>query len=134
MNEDHRREDDKTFSQLPDTQRAKLGLMDITEICRLYEHGLSSRRIGERLGLNHKTVLGILKEKWYQDVPRLDAAGQWVWNRPPTRPNTKLTDEDVATVFRLRAQGWTQGQIARAVGCSPANIGCILRGQTRITH
>ena len=123
----------KTFAQLPDTGRAKLGLADITEICQLYEQGLSLRRIAERLKLNLKTVFGILKQRWYTDVPRRNEHGEWVWDRPPVRPNIKLTDDDVRKVFELRAQGWPQWAIAKAVGCTRSNVSVILRGKSRRT-
>lgn len=110
---------------------AKLGLMDVTEICRLYEDGLSSRRIAQRLNVSRMCVLGVLHMKWFDDVPRLTAEGTWEWTRPAVRARLKILDSEIAQIFKLRAEGWSHGRIAKQFCVTRGHIGRILAGFRR---
>lgn len=43
---------------------------------------------------------------------------------------SKLTSQDIKTIFQMRENGSTQKEIAKAVGCTSSNISYILRGKT----
>lgn len=43
----------------------------------------------------------------------------------------KLTDADIAEIFRLHAEGMTQRPIAARVGCSQMHVSRVLRGENR---
>ena len=56
--------------------------------------------------------------------------GRWATNEDHGR--AKLTNEQIAQVFELRAQGWTQQKIADEVGVWQSHISRILLGQNRV--
>lgn len=47
---------------------------------------------------------------------------------------TRLSDADIATIFRLRASGETLEAIGRVVGCTFAHVRFVLAGRTRSQH
>lgn len=99
---------------------------ELSEASRLYDEGLSARAVGERLNLNHRIVLALLKRDYFGDLPVLKD-GQFVDYRAPTRPRNKLNDDDVARLMSLRAQGVSWTKLAAIFGITRPHVGYIVK-------
>ena len=96
-------------------------------LCQRSQAGESTRRVGDRIGVCHDTVLGVLRRKWLERVPSgYDAAGNAVYERPAIRTVVKLTEADVAEIRQLYKAGWLQREIADLFGVTQPHISKVL--------
>lgn len=96
----------------------------VIEIFRTYRETRSMCKVAERLGLGDGTVFSVLKRLTHSDVevpPELIVA---------ISPQTKLTEQDVVEVFRLKTLGFGSDEIGRRVGITRSNVNMILRRAT----
>lgn len=96
----------------------------VVEIFRLYRETRSMCKVAEQLGLGDGTVFSVLKRITHSDV------------EIPTelmvdiRPQTKLTEQDVVEVFRLKSLGFESDEIGKRLDISRSNVNMILRRAT----
>lgn len=105
--------------------------VDIPRIFEMNALGMSGRAIADVFGLSSTcSIYLILRRKLWKHVPVdpalckrnnfLEGEGQ---------PGAVIKETDVLEAFRLASQGWTQKEIASALGVSRSTIGRILRRQ-----
>jgi predicted transcriptional regulator len=96
---------------------AKLANEDIVEICRLYDTGVSQRRIADQFGISQANVSFIVRGKAWSHLDASTIA-------PDAKArHIKLTEDQVREIRRLYASGtWTHARLAKRFGVSDASI------------
>lgn len=89
--------------------RRKVPIEDRPKILSRYEAGETLGRISETYGVCEATIRSAIQ-----------AAGGH--SRPPGPPRVELTEDQKATILRLREQGWAQAKIATKLGVHHSKI------------
>lgn len=82
----------------------------IKEMEELRSKGLTYRAIAKQLDLNERTV------------------ARTILNTIPSHKRYSATPECIATMRKLKEQGWTRDQIAYEMGCAPSTVSKHLAG------
>ena len=119
--------DARRHGTLPQGSRVHLSKLDegqVKEIQSLLADGTPRAEIARRFGVRPSTITFIAKgETWKHVAADRPAA-------PSAHRHGKLSEEDIATVLRLRDEGESQRSIARRFGVNQAAISRLLNGKS----
>ena len=105
---------------------------NIPEIFRLCESGMTCREIAARFGVSGWTIGAVLTGRTWAHIS--EPLGICVSHGRPVRGErvggSRLREEDISEIFRLRESGMSQRSIAERFGVSRSNIGWIVTGKS----
>lgn len=92
-------------------------------------HGPSDLQVNHKNGVKHDNRLENLE---YVSAHANRAHAKHALDAYPKgegHPNSKLTEADVIRILKLVDEKWSDGQISKAIGCTPANVWMIRNGK-----